>query len=54
MSLQEAIPAASQLVRLEWSRRIEAEYASSALTSQLVLWLIDPQGLFRSGNQALN
>jgi hypothetical protein len=29
----------SERVRVEWSRRIEAEYRSAALTQQLTLWL---------------
>jgi hypothetical protein len=32
--------AASQLVRNEWLRRVEAEYRSAAVTQQLTLWLI--------------
>jgi hypothetical protein len=32
-------PAATPAVRSEWTRRIEAEYRSSAITQQLVLWL---------------
>jgi hypothetical protein len=31
---------ASDAVRREWSRRVEAEYRSAALTHNLVLWLI--------------
>ncbi len=31
---------ASQLVREEWLRRVEAEYQSAAITHHLVLWLI--------------
>jgi hypothetical protein len=33
-------PGASNLVRAEWLRRIEAEYRSAAITQQLTLWLI--------------
>lgn len=33
-------PAASDAVRAEWSRRIEAEYRSAAITQHLTLWLI--------------
>lgn len=36
----EAVPAATPAVKHEWTRRIEAEYASSAITQELVLWLI--------------
>src|SRR4051794_18612711 len=32
--------AASNLVRGEWLRRVEAEYRSAAITQQLTLWLI--------------
>jgi hypothetical protein len=31
---------ASELVRTEWLRRVEAEYRSAAITQQLSLWLI--------------
>ncbi len=31
---------ASELVRQEWMRRVEAEYRSAAITHHLVLWLI--------------
>jgi hypothetical protein len=31
---------ASNLVRAEWLRRVEAEYRSAAITQQLTLWLI--------------
>ena len=31
---------ASEAVRREWSRRVEAEYRSAAITHHLVLWLI--------------
>jgi hypothetical protein len=31
---------ASELVRREWLRRVEAEYRSAAITQQLTLWLI--------------
>src|SRR5258705_13009633 len=33
-------PLASELVRTEWLRRVEAEYRSAAITQQLALWLI--------------
>jgi hypothetical protein len=33
-------PPASNLVRGEWLRRVEAEYRSAAITQQLTLWLI--------------
>src|SRR5258706_410275 len=33
-------PLASDLVRVEWLRRVEAEYRSAAITQQLALWLI--------------
>jgi hypothetical protein len=33
-------PLASDLVRVEWLRRVEAEYRSAAITQQLTLWLI--------------
>jgi hypothetical protein len=33
-------PAASERVRLEWSNRVEAEYRSAALTTNLTHWLI--------------
>src|SRR5258705_11766262 len=33
-------PLASDLVRVEWLRRVEAEYRSAAITEQLALWLI--------------
>ena len=33
-------PQASERVRIEWLRRVEAEYTSSAITAELVLWLI--------------
>jgi hypothetical protein len=35
-----ARPVASDLVRREWLRRVEAEYRSAAITQQLTLWLI--------------
>lgn len=34
-----AAPPASDRVRREWARRVEAEYRSSAITQQLTLWL---------------
>src|SRR5436190_4493889 len=33
-------PVASNTVRAEWLRRIEAEYRSAAITQELTLWLI--------------
>jgi hypothetical protein len=33
-------PAASDVVRNEWLRRVEAEYRSAAITQHLTLWLI--------------
>jgi hypothetical protein len=33
-------PPASELVRQEWIRRVEAEYRSAAITHHLVLWMI--------------
>ncbi|HTJ85357.1 MAG TPA: ferritin-like domain-containing protein [Polyangiaceae bacterium] len=33
-------PVASERVRREWARRVEAEYRSAAITQHLVLWLI--------------
>jgi len=33
-------PLASERVRREWLRRVEAEYRSAAITQELVLWLI--------------
>lgn len=33
-------PVASERVRAEWLRRVEAEYRSAAVTQHLVLWLI--------------
>src|SRR5579883_1834465 len=35
-----ARPPASNVVRSEWLRRVEAEYRSAALTQHLTLWLI--------------
>jgi hypothetical protein len=32
--------AASEMVRAEWRRRVEAEYASACITQELVLWLM--------------
>lgn len=39
MSCSVEFPQASDAVRYEWTRRIESEYRSSAVTQQLVLWL---------------
>lgn len=36
----EALPAASDRVRREWLRRVEAEYRSAAFTQHFTLWLI--------------
>jgi hypothetical protein len=33
-------PAASEIVRREWCRRVEAEYGSAAITQNLGLWLV--------------
>lgn len=40
MSSVTDIPLPTEAVRLEWTRRIEAEYRSSAHTQHLTLWLI--------------
>src|SRR5689334_11663965 len=34
------LPPASDAVRAEWGRRVEAEYRSAAITQHLTLWLI--------------
>ncbi|MEO7331341.1 MAG: ferritin-like domain-containing protein, partial [Minicystis sp.] len=34
------LPPASEAVRGEWLRRVQAEYRSAAVTQQLTLWLI--------------
>lgn len=36
----DSVPPASRRVGVEWLRRVEAEYTSAAITSEMVLWLI--------------
>jgi hypothetical protein len=48
---------ASELVRLEWRNRVEAEYRSAAITSNLVLWLLQlavSPDLVRDGLQVVD
>lgn len=40
MAADHASFAASEAVRVEWRRRVEAEYASACITQELVLWLM--------------
>jgi len=50
--VSEPIRSCSELVRVEWSRRVAAEYQSSAITQHLTLWLIQlgfPRELINDG-----
>ncbi|MBK7582893.1 MAG: ferritin-like domain-containing protein [Myxococcales bacterium] len=52
-----AKPAASDRTRIEWLRRIEAEYRSASFTQHLVLWLIQigaSPDLIRDGLRIVN
>lgn len=50
-------PVASERVRTEWMRRIEAEYRSAAITQHLTLWLLQAGAspdLIRAGLRIVN
>ncbi len=50
--MSEPLELCSELVRVEWARRVVAEYQSSAITQHLTLWLIQlglPRELINDG-----